>query len=349
MALSTPNTGANRILARKYAWCRRETAVALTAMVALGILPEVAAYVDNPFLARVGMRIMILGLAALSLNLILGYGGMVSLGHAAFIGIAAYVIAIMNWHVTYAEPLISWPMEVGGSANPAVVVPLAILMSSVAALIIGFISLRTSGLYFIMITLAFAQMLFYLFVAFRKYGGEDGTQLLEPLTIGPVDFNDRIQLYYIILGSLIAALALVDRIVHSRFGVVLQACRQNERRVEAIGYSTFHYKLAAFVLAGAIAGLAGVLLAASQEYVSPADLAWARSGELIIMLVIGGVGTLFGPLFGSMIYVVLEVVLGSWTTHWQIFFGPVLIFFVLFVRRGVSGLFADLNWRPKIQ
>src|SRR5262245_16368719 len=191
-------------------------------LVALAVLPQVAALVDNPFLIRVGMRIMTLAIAALSLNLILGYGGMVSLGHAAFIGIAAYVVAILNWHVSNGEPLLTWPIVIEGSADAFVVAPIAIATSALAALVIGFISLRTSGLYFIMITLAFAQMLYYLFIAFQKYGGEDGTQLLERLTAGPIALNSRIVLYYIVFGALLCVLFLIDRIVRSRFGMVLQ-------------------------------------------------------------------------------------------------------------------------------
>ncbi len=314
-------------------------------LIALAVLPQIAGLLDNLFLIRVGMRIMILAIAASSLNLILGYGGMVSLGHAAFIGIAAYVVAILNWHVSNGEPLLSWPIVIEGSASAYVVAPIAIAASGVSALLIGFISLRTSGLYFIMITLAFAQMLYYLFIAFQKYGGEDGTQLLETITLGAVGLNNRLLLYYIVFGVLLGVVFFVDRIVESRFGMVLQGCRQNERRLEAVGFSTFRYKLVAFVIAGLIAGVAGVLLAASQQFVSPADLAWSRSGELVMMIVLGGVGTLFGPVFGSAFYVVLELVLGSWTTHWQIIFGPVFIFFVLFVRGGIAGLFDGPFWR----
>jgi branched-chain amino acid transport system permease protein len=321
-------------------------ALAAAALLALAFLPQVAGLLDNPFLIRVGMRIMILAIAALSLNLILGYGGMVSLGHAAFIGVAAYVVVILNWHVGNAEPVLSWPILLEGSTNACIVAPIAIAASALTALVIGFISLRTGGLYFIMITLAFAQMLYYVFIAFQKYGGEDGTQLLEPIRLGSLGLNNRVLLYYIIFAVLLGVLLLVDRIVGSRFGRVLQGCRQNERRLEAVGYSTFHYKLAAFVIAGAIAGIAGVLLALSQQFVSPADLAWSRSGELVIMLVLGGVSTLFGPVFGSAFYVILELVLGSWTTHWQIIFGPVFIFFVLFVKGGIAGLLAaPQRWR----
>jgi branched-chain amino acid transport system permease protein len=318
----------------------------LAVVLGLACVPLIANLVDNLFLIRVGMRIMILAIAALSLNIILGYGGMVSLGHAAFIGIGAYVVAILNWHVSNDEPLLSWPIVIEGTANAAVFVPIAIVVSALAALVIGLISLRTSGLSFIMITLAFAQMLYYLAIAFQKYGGEDGTQLLEPVRLGAATLNNRVLLYYIVFAALLLVLLLVDRLVGSRFGRVLQGCRQNERRLEGIGYRTFTYKLVAFVVAGAIAGAAGVLLAMSQQFVSPADLSWTRSGELVIMLVLGGVGTLFGPIFGAALYVILELVLGSWTTHWQIIFGPIFVFFVLFARGGIAGLI-DLpsGWR----
>ena len=314
------------------------TVLPVAMLLALAFLPQIAGIVDNPFLIRVGMQIMILAIAALSLNLILGYGGMVSLGHAVFIGIAAYVVAIYKWHLANGEPLLDKPFLIEGSADLAVIGPIAIAVSALSALVIGFISLRTSGLYFIMITLAFAQMLYYLFVAFQKYGGEDGTQLLERLSFGPFPLNNRIVLYYVVFAALVGTIVLIDRIVESRFGMVLQGCRQNERRLQAIGYPTLKYKLVAFVIAGAIGGLAGVLLAVSQQFVSPVDLSWTRSGELVIMLVLGGVGTLLGPVFGAAFYVVLELVLGSWTTHWQIVFGPVFIFFVLFVKGGIAGV-----------
>jgi branched-chain amino acid transport system permease protein len=318
--------------------------LAIIALLSFALLPQISGLLDNPFLIRVGMRIMIFAIAASSLNLILGYGGMVSLGHAAFMGIAAYVVAIFNWHLSNGEPLLAWPIVVEGSANALIVVPIAIAASAVSALLIGAVSLRTSGLYFIMITLAFAQMLYYLFISFQKYGGEDGTQLLTPLKLGSVGLNNRIILYYVIFAVLLAVLFFIDRLVESRFGLVLQGCRQNERRLEAIGYSTIRYKLVAFVIAGAIAGISGVLLALSQQFVSPADLAWSRSGDLVIMLVLGGVGTVFGPVFGSIFYVVLELVLGTWTTHWQIIFGPVLIFFVLAIKGGISGLLDEQFW-----
>lgn len=324
-------------------FAKPNVAIATAVLLTLALVPQLASYLDNPFLLRVGLRIMILAVAACSLNIILGYGGMVSLGHAAFIGIAAYVVAILNWHVSNAEPIITWPFAIQGSANTLVVFPLAILTSAFGALVIGAISLRTTGLHFIMITLAFAQMLYFLFISFQKYGGEDGTQLLTPLEFGPTLIN-RSLLYYVVFFALLAVLFFIDRLVRSRFGLVLQGCRQNERRLAAVGYSTFRYKLTAFVVAGSIAGIAGVLLAASQQYVSPSDLAWSRSGDLVIMLVLGGVGTLFGPILGATFYVGLELLLGTWTTHWQLIFGPIFILFVLLTKGGIVGLLDGPWW-----
>jgi branched-chain amino acid transport system permease protein len=328
-------------------WIRPQFVLPLAVLIALALLPQIAGFIDDPFLLRVGTRIMILAIAASSLNLILGYGGMVSLGHAAFVGVAAYTVAILNWHLDNAEPILSWPLLILGTANMWLVVPLAVAVSALSALIIGFISLRTGGLYFIMITLAFDQMLFYFFVSLQKYGGEDGTQIIEPLRFGPIGLNSKLVLYYLTFGVLVVVLLLIDRIVRSRFGLVLQGCRQNERRLAAVGYMTFRYKLLAFVIAGAIAGVSGILLAASQQFVSPSDLAWSRSGELVITLVIGGVGTLFGPIVGAVLFVLFEVVLESWTIHWQIVFGPILIFFVLGVKGGIVGWLETLAWRTK--
>lgn len=328
-------------------WIRPQFVLPLAVLIALALLPQIAGFIDDPFLLRVGTRIMILAIAASSLNLILGYGGMVSLGHAAFVGVAAYTVAILNWHLDNGDPVLSWPLLIQGTANMWLIVPLAVAVSALSALIIGFISLRTSGLYFIMITLAFDQMLFYFFVSLQKYGGEDGTQIIEHLRFGSIGLNSKLVLYYLTFGVLVVVLILIDRIVRSRFGLVLQGCRQNERRLAAVGYTTFRYKLLAFVIAGAIAGVSGILLAASQQFVSPSDLAWSRSGELVIMLVIGGVGTLFGPIVGAVLYVLFEVVLESWTIHWQIVFGPILIFFVLGVKGGIVGWLETVAWRPR--
>jgi branched-chain amino acid transport system permease protein len=191
-----------------------------------------------------------------------------------------------------------------------------------------------------MITLAFAQMLYFFFIALQKYGGENGLQMLERSQLGPLDLDDKFVFYYLVLAILLLALFLCRRLVASRFGMVIEGARQNERRLNAIGFPTFRYRLVAFVISGALAGLAGVLLANSQTYVSPADMAWARSGELIVMVVLGGMGTLIGPVLGAAAYLLLELALGGITPHWQVIFGPLLILVVLFARRGLYGLLA---------
>jgi branched-chain amino acid transport system permease protein len=315
-------------------------AILIAGLVVLAAVPLVAQLLDQPFYIRLFTRIMIMELAALSLDLILGYGGMVSFGHAAFLGIGAYVTGILAYHAANDEPLLTWPLLIPGSENAFIVWPLAVLAAALAALVIGAISLRTSGVSFIMITLAFAQMLYFFFIALQKYGGEDGLQMQERSLLGPFDLDDKLVFYYLVLAILLLALFLCRRLVASRFGMVIEGTRQNERRLKAIGFRTFRYRLAAFVISGAIAGLAGVLLANSQTYVSPADMAWARSGELIVMVVLGGMGTLIGPIIGAAIYLLLELTLGGLTPHWQVIFGPLLILVVLFARRGIYGLIA---------
>ena len=277
--------------------------IGLAFLLALPFLAEAA---GKGFYVTLFTRILIFGLAAASLDLILGYGGMVSFGHAAF-----------------------------------VVWPLAALMGGLFALVIGAISLRTTGISFIMITLAFAQMLFYLAISLRKYGGEDGIALYSKSQLVPaVDLFDRTTFYYVCLGLLAAFLLICRRLTRSRFGMVVRGARINERRMKALGFSPYRYKLTAFVISGAGAGLSGALLANAAEFVGPAYMSWQRSGELIVMVVLGGMGTLFGPVVGAAAFVLLEEWLADLTEHWQIILGPVLLFVVVFARRGIWGWIA---------
>ena len=316
------------------------TAVLVFAFAVLVAAPLAAQLLGEPFYIRLFTRIAIMAIAAVSLDLILGYGGMVSFGHAAFVGIGAYVTGILAYHAANGEPLATWPMVIAGSDNAFVVWPLAVAAAALAALVIGLVSLRTTGISFIMITLAFAQMLYFFVIALQKYGGEDGMQMTGRSRLFPLDLDDKLTFYYLVLAVLLAVIIFCRRLVESRFGMVLQGCRQNERRMKSIGFATYRYRLAAFVVSGVLAGLAGVLLANSQNYVSPADMAWTRSGELIVMVVLGGMGTLIGPLLGAAAYLLLELVLGGFTTHWQVIFGPVLILVVLFAKRGLYGVVA---------
>ncbi|NNG05072.1 MAG: branched-chain amino acid ABC transporter permease [Inquilinus sp.] len=313
----------------------RERAVLLATLVFLLALPPVADALDRGFYVSLFTRILIFGLAAVSLDLILGFGGLVSFGHAAFVGIGAYGVGILFFHQFEGSTLLGLP----GSVNALVVWPVAVLASALAALAIGAICLRTSGIGFIMITLAFAQMVYFLFVSLQGYGGDDGIALWGRSQLpGPIDLNDNTSFYYLVLALLLGFLFLCYRLINARFGMVLRGCKENERRMRALGFPTYRYKLAAFVVAGAGAGLSGVLLANATEYVGPAFMVWNRSGEIIVMVVLGGMGTLVGPVFGAATLLLLEEVLADYTEHWQVVLGPLLLLVVLFARRGVYGL-----------
>jgi branched-chain amino acid transport system permease protein len=293
-------------------------------LVVLAVVPVVAGALNQPFYLDLFRRVMIFALAALSLDLILGFGGMVSFGHAAYLGIGAYAVAIPAVHGIHSG-FVQWP--------------LAIFASALVALAIGAVSLRTSGVYFIMITLAFAQMLYYLGVSLETYGGDDGMRLAARSTFGGlIDLRDPYVFYYLVFALLVAVLVVTQRLVNARFGMVIRAARSNAARARAVGFPEFRYKLVAFTMAGAICGLAGGLLANQTEYVSPGFMHWTRSGEIMVMVILGGMGTLFGPVLGAMAYLLLEDVLSAWTVHWQLILGPLLLLVVLYARRGLFGL-----------
>ena len=314
------------------------TAVAAGTIVALAIVPPITNALQEPFYLGLFLRLMILAIAAISLNLILGFGNMVSFGHAAYMGIGAYVVGIGTFHAI--EDGIDW------LANGFLHVPLAIAASSLAALVIGAISIRTRGVYFIMITLAFGQMLYFIGVGLEIYGADDGLSLYMRSEFGGVlDINDNTQFYYLVLALLLATLYGVKRLVASRFGLVIRGARSNERRLAAVGIPVYRYKLVAFMVAGAICGVAGVLLANRTDFVSPDMMHWTRSGDLIIMVVLGGMGTLFGPLYGAAAFLLVEEFLSGITEHWQIVFGPLLILVVIYARGGIAGAVRALERR----
>jgi branched-chain amino acid transport system permease protein len=297
--------------------------VILVVFALLAIIPAIAAWTDVPFYNDLGLRLMILAIGALSLNLIMGYGGMISFGHAAYVGIGAYTIGICAEH-ELVSGFIQWP--------------LALASSALFALIFGAISLRTRGVYFIMITLALAQMMYFLGVSLDRYGGDDGLPLAEPSDFGGlIDLSDKTSLYYLVFALLLFCLWISHRLVNSRFGMVIQGARSNEARMQAIGFPTFRYRLTAFVIAGTMAGLAGVLLANHTEFVNPDMMHWTRSGDLIIMVLLGGMGSLVGPIVGAMVFLLLEEFLSGVTEYWQLIFGPILILVVLFARGGLLG------------
>jgi branched-chain amino acid transport system permease protein len=301
---------------------RRTLALAAGCLV-LALVPPIAALTNQPFYLDLFRRMMIFAIAAVSLDLILGYGGMVSFGHAAYLGIGAYAVGIPAYHGVESGWL-QWG--------------LAIVASALAAAVIGAISLRTSGVAFIMITLAFAQMLYYLGISLETYGGDNGMRLAGRSRFGPIDLREPTVFYYVVLAILVVFLALGNRLVASRFGMVIRAAKSNEPRARAIGFSPFRYKLTAFVIAGGAGGLAGALLANQTEYLTPDFMHWTRSGEIMFMVILGGMGTLFGPVLGAIVLLLLEDVLSAMTAHWQIILGPILILVVLFAKRGLFGL-----------
>jgi branched-chain amino acid transport system permease protein len=287
---------------------------------------------DQHFYINFGTRVLIYAMAAASLNLVLGYGGMVSFGHAAFFGAGAYIVGILTFE---------------GIASAWVTWPAAIAVAALAALVIGAMSLRTRGVYFIMITLAFAQMMYYIFVSMKAYGGDDGLSLPGRSTLGfGIELRNEFVWYYLVLALLAAVLYCLHRLVHARFGRVIEAIRENETRAAAIGYPVYRYKLVCFVISGAIAGLAGALIANHTGYVSPAILHWIQSGTLMIMVILGGVGRFWGGPVGAAVLLTLEELLsgspllGEYALHWQLPVGIILLIVVLFAPQGIAGLLA---------
>jgi branched-chain amino acid transport system permease protein len=303
--------------------------IAVVLLAALALIPVYCHATGNFFLLSLFTRIVILAIAAVSLNLIMGFGGMVSFGHAAYIGIGGYTVGILA-HEGISTGLVQWP--------------LALLISAVFALVIGALSLRTRGVYFIMITLAFAQMIYYVAVGLSRYGGDDGLTIYRRSQFaGLLNLSNKTVFYYLCLGLLLATVYLVWRLVNSRFGLVIRGARSNERRMRAIGYPTFRYRLVCFVIAGTICGLAGVLLANHTDFISPAMMHWTRSGDLIIMAVLGGMGSVLGPVMGAVALLVLEEILSSITEYWQIILGPMLLGVILFARGGIDGMIGRLR------
>ncbi len=304
---------------------RRARAVAIVVgLLALAAVPPLAWALNQPFYLDLFRRIMIFAIAALSLDLILGYGGMVSFGHAAYLGVGAYAVGVLGHHGIH-NGYLQWAVAVGASM--------------LLALGIGAVSIRASGVYFIMITLAFTQMLYYLGVSLAEYGGDDGMRLASRSQFpGLLDLRNPTVFYYVVLAILVACLVLGHRIVNARFGMVIRAARSNEPRARAIGFSPYPYRLGAFVVSGAMCGLAGALLVNHTQYLTPEFMHWTRSGEIMFMVILGGIRTLAGPVVGAAVLLLLEDVLSAWTTHWQIILGPFLLLAVLFAKRGLFGL-----------
>jgi branched-chain amino acid transport system permease protein len=295
----------------------------------LALVPVYAEVTGNTFMVSLFTRIVILAIAAVSLNLIMGFGGMVSFGHAVYLGIGGYAVGILAKE-GIDSGLLQWP--------------LALAASALLALAVGALSLRTRGVYFIMITLAFAQMVYYVAIGLDRYGGDDGMTIYKRSQFGGlIDLSNKMAFYYLCLASLLATIYIVWRLVNSRFGMVIQGARSNERRMRAIGFPTYRYKLLCFVFAGMLCGLAGALLANHTDFISPALMHWTRSGDLIVMAVLGGMGTVFGPVIGAVALLVLEELLSGITEYWQIILGPLFLLVVLFARGGIDGLLSGVR------
>ncbi len=302
------------------------------------LLPWLLDLVGAQYLLSLATRALIYGLAASSLNLILGYGGLVSLGHAAFMGIGGYTAGILLEHVQEGTPVFGLLPSASFYGSGLVAWPLAMAVAALFALVTGLISLRTKGMHFIMITLAFAQMVYFFFTSLDAYGGSDGLSLYGRNTLPGLDLSDDRVFYYLCLGLLFSFLFVMHRLVHARFGRALVAGRENEIRLQALGIAPLGYRLVAYCLAGAVAGLAGALLVNQGEFVSPEMMHWSRSGELMVMVLVGGMARLFGPILGAVVLLFLEEYLAMYTDHWMVIFGPFLILVVLFGRCGLYGL-----------
>jgi len=297
----------------------------ILAIALLVALPPLAIALGQPYYIDLVRRVLILSLAAISLNLILGYGGLVSFGHAAYLGIGAYSVGIMAFYGV-ASGWLQWLLAMGASA--------------LVALAIGAVSIRTSGIYFIMITLAFTQMLYYLGISLAEFGGDDGMRLKARSQFsGLIDLRDPVAFYYLALALMLLSVFLVYRIVNSRFGMVLRAAKSNDARTRAIGFSPYPYRLAAFVIAGAMCGLAGALYANHTGYITPGLMSWQQSGDLMFMVILGGIASTAGPVLGTFALLLIEEVLKGWTEYWQVVLGPLLVLSVIFFKRGLAGMF----------
>ena len=295
----------------------------------LALLPLYVFWAQQPFYLTLFSRIMIYGLAAVSLNLLIGYTGLVSLGHALYLGLGAYAVGLLNFH----ELDNGWMQLLA-----------AVLSSAIVALVTGAICLRTTGMAFIMITLAFAQMFYFLGVSLKQYGGDDGMRLTRRSILWPIDLSSNYTLYYLIFFCLVMLLYLSWRLVHARLGYILRGIKANERRMKSLGYDTGGYKLLAYVLASIAASIAGFLLANLTSYTSPSYSLWTVSGEIVVMVVLGGMGTIFGPLLGAMGFLLFEEYLSSFpikfvAEHWMLFLGAVIVIIVRVAKHGLYGSF----------
>lgn len=300
----------------------------------------VAWVMDEPFLITLTTKAVILALAGVGLNLALGQGGLVSLGHAAFFGLGGYAMGVLASHAQTFTPLMEAPFLIEGTNSMPVIWLVAIVASSLCAFVIGLLSLRTSGVYFIMVTLAFGQMLYYFSISWPAYGGEDGLSIYVRNSFPGLNTLDPIQFFGICFVILMLVIYGVSRLTHSPFGLALNGARQNAQRVHTVGLNPFKLQLVAFTISGAITGLAGALFADLNRFVSPTMFSWQTSGEIMIFIILGGVARLYGPVVGAALFILLEHWLGGLSDFWHVYLGVILLCVVLFARGGLIGALA---------
>lgn len=308
--------------------------------IALVAVPLIALGMDEPFIITLATKVAIFAMAGVGLNLVLGYGGLVSFGHAAFFGIGGYVAGILASHALNYEPIMESPFLIEGTTQMIIIWIVALIVSALVALVIGAITLRTSGVYFIMITLAFAQMIYYFAISWPAYGGEDGLSIYVRNGFPGINTLDPISFFALCVVMLAIAMVFSAVLIRSRFGLALQGARQNAQRMTAVGIAPFRIRLVAFVISAMITALAGALYADLNRFVSPTMLSWHMSGEIMVFVILGGVGRLFGPLAGAALYIILEHLLGGIWEFWQLPLGVLLLLVVLFARGGLVGVLA---------
>lgn len=323
-----------------------ERLLSLGVLVALGGVAVLAMMLDTPYTITLATKVAILALAAAGLNIALGLGGLVSFGHALFFGLGGYAMGILAFHAQTYTALDLGLIQIEGTKSMPLIWLTALAVSALVAIPVGLLALRTSGVYFIMITLAFAQMFYYFTISWSTYGGEDGLSIYVRNGFPGLNTLDPIQFFGLCFAILCAVLWLSARLARSPFGLALNATRQSSARAEAVGLNPTHLRLAAFVISGAIAGLAGALYADLNRFVSPAMFGWHLSGELIVLVILGGVARIIGPVVGAAVFVMLEHFLGQITQFWQIWLGLILLMIVLFARGGIVGLLSPRGRRP---
>ena len=318
----------------------RETLINTILAIAFVAVPIIAMGMNEPFIITLATKVAIFAMAGVGLNLVLGFGGLVSFGHAAFFGIGGYAAGILASHALNYEPIMESPFLIEGTTQMIVIWIVALVVSGLVALAIAAITLRTSGVYFIMITLAFAQMIYYFAISWPAYGGEDGLSIYVRNGFPGINTLDPISFFALCAVMLGIVMLFSAVLIRSRFGLALQGARQNPQRMTAVGIAPFRIRLVAFVISAMITALAGALYADLNRFVSPTMLSWHMSGEIMIFVILGGAGRLFGPLAGAALYIILEHLLGSVWEFWQLPLGVLLLIVVLFARGGLVGVLA---------